>query len=145
MNPFKEVRWNPGRAELITFAKSLLIGFPCVALVLLLAGFLAGKGWNVAFALKVGGLGAGAGLVFLLLPSIARPFYLVWYFVACCIGLLIGNVLLMLVFFVFITGLGLVMRLRRQRPIRRKVDRQATSYWQNAEQPSDLRRYYNQF
>ena len=145
LNPFKEVRWNPGRSELNSFAKSLLVGFPCVALVLLVSGYVAGKGWNLELALKVGGLGAAAGLVFLLVPVVAKPFYVVWYFLACCIGLVVGNILLMLVFYVFLTGLGLVMKMRRRRPIRRTIDRQATTYWQTAEQPSDPRRYYNQF
>ncbi len=58
LNPFREVNWNPDTTARRAFAKSLVIGFPCVALVFLLAGWLAGKGWNVSFALKLGGIGA---------------------------------------------------------------------------------------
>jgi len=145
VNPFKEVNWNPGLPELRKFARSLVIGFPCVAVVLLLVGFLAGKGWNVSLALKVGGIGGAAGLLFLAIPFAARPFYAAWYFIACCIGLIVGNVLLSAVFYVFVTGIGLAMRACGRQSIRKTMDRQARTYWQDAKQPSDPQRYFHQF
>ena len=145
LNPFKEVNWNPDTAARRTFAKSLVIGFPCLAVVLLLAGYFTGKGWNVGLALKLGGFGAGFGVLFYALPVIARPFYVVWYALACCIGLIVGNVVLALIFYVLVTGIGLVRRLFGSQPIRKTPDLQAKTYWIAAAPPSNLKRYFSQF
>ena len=145
LNPFKEVNWQPDTAARRTFAKSLVIGFPCLAVVFLLAGFVAGKGWNVSFALKLGGIGAAAGVLFYAAPAIARPFYVAWYALACCIGLVVGNVVLALIFYVLVTCTGLVKRLGGRQPIRKTPDRQAETYWIAAPPTPKANRYYSQF
>jgi len=145
LNPFKEVNWQPDTAARRTFAKSLVIGFPCVALVFLLVGWLAGKGWNVSFALKLGGLGAAAGVVFYAVPAIARPFYVIWYALACCVGLVVGNVVMALIFYVLVTGIGLIKRLLGQPAIRKAPNPQSKSYWLDAPPASNLKGYFSQF
>src|SRR3954452_9642222 len=75
MNPFKEVSWNPYLAERRKFARSLNIGFPCIAVVLLLAGWFKTGHWRFQPPLVIGGAGLVIGLVLLALPGIARPFY----------------------------------------------------------------------
>lgn len=145
LNPFKEVNWHPDTAARRTFAKSLVIGFPCVALVFLVAGWLAGKGWNVPFALKLGGIGAAAGVVFYAVPAIARPFYVVWYALACCVGLVVGNVVMALIFYVLVTGIGLIKRLLGQPAIRKAPNPQVKSYWLDAPPASNPKRYFSQF
>ena len=145
VNPFKEVNWNPGTRERRKFALSLIIGFPCIALVLLVVGLLRGKGLNLPLAAAIGGGGLAVGSLLLAVPQIARPFYVVWYFVACCIGIVVGNLALGIVFFVLVTGIGLLMRALGRRPVRKTFDRRATTYWQDAEQVDDPNRYYRQF
>ena len=145
VNPFKEVNWNPGPRERRKFALSLIIGFPCIAAVLLLVGLLRGKGWNFPLAAIIGGGGLAAGLLLLAVPKIVRPVYVVWYLVACCIGLVVGNLALALVFFVLVSGLGLVMRALGRRPVRKGFDKRAATYWHDAEQVDDPERYYRQF
>src|ERR1019366_7624364 len=72
VNPFKEVNWNPGPRERRKFALSLVICFPCIAMVLLVLGWLRGRGWNLPLAAAVGGGGLGLGLLLLVLPQIGR-------------------------------------------------------------------------
>jgi hypothetical protein len=145
VNPFKEVNWNPGLRERRKFALSLIIGLPCVAVVLLALGLLRGRGWNFPLTAIVGGGGLAVGLLLLALPQIARPFYVAWYFVACCIGTVVGNLALAIVFFVLVTGLGLLMRALGHRPVRKTFDKRAATYWQDAEHVDDPNRYYRQF
>ena len=145
VNPFKEVNWNPGPKERRKFALSLIIGFPCIAVVLLGLRWLRGRGCHLPLAASVGGGGLAVGLLLLVLPQIARPFYVGWYFVACCIGLVVGNLALAIVFFVLVTGLGLLMRALGRVPVRKTFDKRAATYWQDAEQPDDPNRYYRQF
>jgi len=145
VNPFKEVNWNPGPQERRKFALSLIIGLPCVAVVLLALGLLRGRGWNFPLTAIVGGGGLAVGLLLLALPQIARPFYVAWYFIACCIGTVVGNLALAIVFFVLVTGIGLLMRACGRRPVRKTFDKRAASYWQDAEHVDDPNRYYRQF
>ena len=145
VNPFREVNWNPGLRERRKFALCLLIGLPCVAVGLMLLGLLRGKSWNSPLAAAVGGGGLALGLLLLALPQIARPFYVAWYFVACCIGMVVGNLALAIVFFGLVTGLGLLMRAVGRRPVRKTFDKRAATYWQDAEHVDDPNRYYRQF
>ena len=102
VNPFKEVNWNPNLDERRTFAKSLIIGFPCVAVALLLIGKVTSGAWNIELSLWIGAVGALLGIVFWVIPQISKPFYVLWYFIACSIGIVLGNVLLGIVFYLML-------------------------------------------
>ena len=145
VNPFKEVNWRPNVAERRKFALSLMIGFPCVALLFLLAGRLARGSWSPVLPLWIGGVGVGLGVVLWLLPWLARPFYLVWYALACCIGIVVGNLLLIAFFYLVMTPIGVLMRAAGRAPMQKGFDRSAATYWTNAEKVSDPRRYYRQY
>ena len=145
MNPFKEVSWNPDVAERRKFARSLVIGFPCIALVLLLAGWFKTGAWKIQPPLFIGGAGFAIGLVLLALPAISRPFYVIWYGLACAMGLVVGNILLAVVFYILITAVGLAMRMAGKCSISKPVDKNAPTYWNDAKPVTDPARYYRQF
>ena len=145
MNPFKEVNWNPDAAERRKFARSLVIGFPCVAVILLLTGWLKTGVWKFQPALIIGGGGFVIGVVLLALPGIARPFYVIWYGLACAMGLVVGNILLAVVFYILITGVGIAMRVAGKGSINKTLDKRSASYWNDAKPVTDPQRYYRQF
>ena len=66
MNPFKEVNWKPDLAERRKFARSLIIGFPCIAVVLLLVGGLKTGAWKFQTPLMIGGVGLAIGLMLII-------------------------------------------------------------------------------
>ena len=105
-NPFREVNWRPSLAERRTFGWSLVIGFPSLAAVLLLATRLWSGTWRVPPFLWLGGCGLAAGALFVAIPRLARPFYLLWYFLACCIGTVVGNTLLSAFYLLIVTPIG---------------------------------------
>ncbi len=145
LNPFKEVNWRPSRAEKRRFAVSLMFGFPCLALILFVGRGLVTHNWNAVQSVWLGGAGFGAGLLFWLLPAVARPCYVAWYFLACCIGLVVGNLLLSLFFYTVVTGIGMLLRLFGRTPVSKGFAREAASYWQDAECVSTPERYYRQY
>lgn len=145
VNPFKEVNWQPGRKKRRTFARSLIIGFPCVAIMLLFVARWRTGVWDFSTPLWVGGAGAGLGMIFHLLPAIVRPFYVAWYAIACSIGLVVGNALLALVYYTVVTLIGLIKRSTGRGPIRKKFDKSAASYWVDVEKPDSPDRYFSQF
>jgi hypothetical protein len=91
------------------------------------------------------GVGFAAGLLFWALPGIAKPFYVVWFALACCIGIVIGNVLLTVFYFVVVGGLGLVLRLLGKDPISKGPVAGAKTYWHEEEKVTDVERYFRQF
>src|SRR5271154_4316297 len=141
MNPFADVNWNPDLRARKKFAVSLIVGFPVIAILLMLASYLKTRGVG-HFPIWLGGVGLTVGIILWLLPQIAKPFYLVWYFIACCMGFVIGNLLFTLFFLLVFTPLGLLLRLRKHKPIEKGFDKSRKSYWRDAEKQVDLKRYY---
>jgi hypothetical protein len=145
INPFHEVNWQPGPAEKRKFATSLAVGFPCVAVALLCLKRILSGTWAVELALWIGGVGLGLGLLLLAIPVMARPFYVVWYGVACSIGIVVSNVLFAAFYLLVLTPIGLVLRAVGRSPLRKGSDKNAATYWREAEHVSDPKRYFGQF
>jgi hypothetical protein len=145
VNPFKEVDWNPDTMARRSFAKSLIIGFPVVGLVLFFIGRISTGHWNGQVPALIVGCGVAAGILFWLIPAIAKPFYVAWYCVACSIGLVMGNLMLAIIYYLVVTPTGLLMRLAGRDPLNRKIDPKAESYWLPIENRDDPKRYYRQF
>ena|SRR5438093_8639575 len=144
VNPFKEVNWNPGLAEKRKFAMSLMIGFPCLAVLALVAARIAKHSWDFKSAFWLGGVGVIMGVLFWAIPVVVKPFYIAWYCIACSIGVVVSNLLLISFFLLVITPAGIAMRLAGRRPLKR-LRRNTSTYWDDAEQISNVQRYYRQF
>lgn len=144
INPFKDVNWNPDLSARRSFAVSLVIGFPAIAIVFGVLGRLKTHAWN-PFFLWLGLIGLAAGVLFRLVPQIAKPFYLGWYFIACCIGVVVSNLMFGLFFYLVLTPIGLVMRAFGRQTLRKGFDRTKPTYWADAEKGVEASRYYQQF
>lgn len=147
INPFKEINWKPDAKELRKFAWSLIIGFPCIALVFFLAKWMKTHTQpDATFFLQLGGIGALVGLVCMLIPIIARPLYYVWYTLAACIGIVMANLLFAVMFYGLFAPMGLFMRLIGRDPLKLHWQKEAAStYWQDAEPSPHASRYFSQF
>jgi hypothetical protein len=143
INPFKDVNWNPDLREKRRFARSLVIGFPIFAVILLIIQWSVAE-WSL-LPLWIGAAGAGTGAILWLFPAVARPFYLLWFGLSCCIGIVVGNLLLASLFYLVITPIGLGLRLAGRGPISKGPDGTADTYWRKSEPVLDSDRYYRQF
>ena len=117
-----EIKWNPSRRELKQFAALWIGFFGLLGLMVLLrkSSWPAAAGcWIVAVA----------GLVGLFRPTFLRRAYVVWMCLALPIGWAMSHLLLLAIFFLVLTPIGLVMRLFGHDPLERRVDRLAKSYW----------------
>jgi len=143
INPFREINWKPGERELRAFGKVIALGFPVVAALLGASAWLrmhAWPGWTV----WLGSAGLALGVTCILVPRVARPFYLAWMAVGCCIGLVLGNFVLAAIYFLIVTPVGLALRLAGRDPLRRTIGRERQSYWDDAQNPGDAGRYFRQ-
>ena len=144
LNPFKEVNWRPQRNDLRKFGVSWLIGFPAFALLTLLVRGIVTHHWQFGFPMYLAAFGIVGGTLFYLVPMVARPFYVVWYALACCMGILIGNLLLIAFYFLIVTPTALALKLFGKSTLRKKPEASCGTYWKQAEAVEDVRRYYHQ-
>lgn len=148
INPFKEINWKPGESELRKFAISLMIGLPVISAVFIAIQWIRtgqlpeGNGNGL---MMLGGFGLSVGFVCYFIHSIARPLYMVWYALACCIGIVMANLLFALVFFGLFTPMGLFMRLIGRDALRLKFQRGTPTYWQDAEAAPSPAQYFRQY
>lgn len=145
LNPFHEVNWSPDTAARRAFAKSLMIGLPIVAVVFAVLRWWKAGVWDSSSAVVFGGTGFAVGALFYALPAIARPFYLVWYALACCVGLVVGNLLVAALYFIAVTGTGVLKRAFGQAGLTKSYDRQALTYWRPAPRGRAAADYFKQF
>ncbi|MCB1275574.1 hypothetical protein [Prosthecobacter sp.] len=145
INPFEHVNWKPGPRELRSFARSLIIGFPVIGLVILFWHLFRHGGWDFKLPLQVAGWGAGAGVLFILVPAVARPAYCVWYALSCTVGLVISNVLLSVFYFTVFTVIALLRRTLGSSPVHKGFDKARPTYWIDAETADDPRSYFRQY
>ena len=133
-----EVNWNPGRRELRQFAM-LWLGFFALVGVYCLYG----KGSLTAAAIFWGV--AAVGLVGCVQPGFLRPVYILWMALAMPIGWTISHLLLLAVYYLVLTPIGLLMRLFKYDPMNRQFDRTAKSYWEPHDPGADVARYFKQY
>lgn len=147
INPFKEINWNPDTKERKKFALSLLIGFPAIGILLLLLGWIKTGVWdkNLNLSLWIGGIGFFAGIAFYIFHQISKPFYIIWYFLASCIGFVISNLVLALFYYLILTPFGIVRQIVSKDSFPKTFDKSKKTYWQDAPQVDDIKRYYKQF
>ncbi len=62
-------------------------------------------------------------------PYTLRPVYIVWMYFTRCVAWFLTTLVLGLVFYIGVTGIGLVMRALGKNPLARKLDPACSSYW----------------
>ena len=71
----------------------------------------------------------------LLAPHLLRPLNLVWFRFGLLLHRVVSPVILGLLFYLTVTPIALIYRLRGKDPLRLALDRQSSSYWIHREPP----------
>lgn len=147
INPFKEINWKPSAAEIRKFAVSWVVGWPVIALILFTVAWIRKGALPVLDNyLMVGGIGAGLGLVSMVIPAIGRLLYPLWMGFAACIGIVVANLLFTLMYYLLFAPLGLIMRVIGRDPLQlRWKKEQRQTYWLDAPETPAASRYFSQF
>lgn len=135
-----EINRNPSARELRIFVMLVVPAFFAVAGSLAYWKFHAPR---VGVAVWL--VGAVLMLVGLAVPNMRRPLYVGWMIAVYPIGWTVSHVILLIVFYLVITPIGLVVRLFGRDPMERRLDRKASTYWiaRNTERkPSSYFRQY---
>jgi uncharacterized membrane protein len=134
-----DINWHPSRKELRVFSL-LLIGFGAIVAAVLYRRFESSTPSAVALLVT-----CFIGLVGLVAPVLVRPVYVVWMGLAFPIGWTVSHVMMLAVFYLVLTPIGISMRLCGRDPMRRRMDRDAKTYWLPRSARKDLTSYFRQF
>jgi hypothetical protein len=140
-----DIHWKPSDRQLRQFGWIALIALP-------LAGWLfSGKPWPAeATGVQRAVIGALAAVgILAAVLAVAQPQALRWPFigatlVALPIGLVVGEVVLVVIYFGLFLPVSVIFRLLGRDALERGIDRKRTSYWQAKPQPSGPESYFRQ-
>jgi hypothetical protein len=140
---YDEINKTPSTRELIKFGATFLGGMAVIGALY----FFVFHEEPTARVLWITG-----GAVFLLsfIPPIARLLYILWIYIlwmgiGITMGLVTQPIILVAVFLVLITPVGLVFKLIQRDTMKRKLDRGASSYWEEYRETDDPATYVKQF
>ena len=139
-----DLNWNPTDRQLRQF------GVACLIFLLLIGWLTTGKSRTLEAANLplLGGLVA-LGLVLAVVswikPRAIKPLFVGASLAAMPIGLVVGELALILIYFLVFTPMALIFRLIGRDALQRQLDRSAKSYCQPKPQPRDAACYYRQF
>jgi hypothetical protein len=134
-----EVNWNPPRNQLRQFAVLFLIFIGGLGTILYFKDkplIVSEILWNLAWIVGL------AGLIF---PPLVRPVFVVMMAVALPIGFVVSTILMLIIYFLIMTPIGLVMRLFGYDPMRMRPAAGAERFWIEGPPSSDVRRYFKQY
>ncbi|HYE74892.1 MAG TPA: SxtJ family membrane protein [Blastocatellia bacterium] len=135
---FQHINWCPDRAELRRFAIAMLIGFAVLGLI---AALRAGGFGTGAFVLWAIGLALATGAF---TPGMGRFVYLLVYVPTSIIGYFVSSIVLIAIFYLVFTPIGLLLKLLGKDLLRLKNPK-SQSNWQQLGEAKDAERYYHQF
>jgi hypothetical protein len=127
------VNWNPTDRQLRQFGLAALVAFP------LLAWLFVSDPNVVGGAMAVG---AAIATVALVHAKSIKPVYLALTLAVFPIGLVVGELMIVLVYGLLVVPVGAVMKAVGHDPLRRRIDRNAKSYWQSKDQPREGAGYF---
>ena len=131
-----ELNWNPTNRQLRQFAIICLFALP-------LAGWLGGGSRQaIGFLAIIGFTLAIAGVI---LPKAVTPVFLALTIVATPIGMVVGELAMLLIYFGVFLPIRGVFCLVNHDALQLKLDRNKDTYWQVKSRPTSLASYYHQW
>lgn len=130
-----EINWQPTNRQLRQFGATCFVALPAIA-------------WLWGASLGVIAIHATIGLAIALVamsaPQALKQLFLAVSLAATPIGMVVGELVMLVIYFGCFFPIGMVFRVFRRDALRLKLDRNATSYWESRKQPTSMASYYRQ-
>lgn len=131
-----EINWNPTPRQLRQFGRIALAALPLL-------------GWLWGATAQTIAVLAAVGLLLALLsalwPTGLRPLFVALSLLTAPVGLVVGELAMLLIYFGLFLPLGLAFRLLGRDALERRLQPEVDTYWQPKATPADTARYYRQF
>jgi hypothetical protein len=95
--------------------------------------------------LALGVMAVVFGVLGLAKPLAVRWLFVTWMVLAFPIGWLVSQVMLLLMFYLLLTPVALLFRIRGRDPLARKPAPNRASFWEPKKMPDDVRSYFRQY
>lgn len=135
-----ELNTQPTPRELRQFA-----GIWFLAAAAVLGAVLHWRAQSETATLAVWGLGAFVAVVGLALPAAIKPLYIVLLYVSYPLGWVVSYLILIVIYYLILTPIGLLKRMFSSDPLTRNFDQKAQSYWVPRSKSSQAEDYFRQF
>ena len=130
---------EPSRRQLSIFAVGWTLSLALVGWLFPVSlGSVSLRDISWTLAIVVPGVGAA-------IPGFLKGAYLASAYVALPVGLVVSYVILGVIYYLVLTPVGLLLRLRGYDPLACKVEPDADTYWIEREMSVDADRYFRQF
>ena len=130
-----EFNWQPTDRQLRQFGVICLFALPTVA-------WLWGGGTTLVITLALVGL--LLAIVGMAVPSGLKPVFLALTIAATPIGMVVGELAMLAIYFCVFLPFGLVFRLAKRDSLGLRLDQDCHSYWQAKKQSASNASYYRQ-
>jgi len=133
------VERHPSRNQLIVFGLLWLIFFSFWGTVSWWDAGITWKSvifWLLAFTVPASGL---------VRMEVLRIVYLLATYLTLPIGMVVATVILMVIYYLILTPIGILLRMSRYDPMRRRFNPDAGTYWVPRNPVVDRERYFKQF
>ena len=117
-------------------------GLLCVVLLPLIAWVWGGNGSTIQTTALIG---AGLGLLGIFAPKLLKPVFIGLVFVTFPIGLIFGELILLMIFVCVFLPMALLFRIIGRDVLRRRMSVQSETFWVPRSAPANVRRYFQQY
>ncbi|MEQ9407222.1 MAG: hypothetical protein RIK87_05825 [Fuerstiella sp.] len=77
-------------------------------------------------------------------PTVLKPLFLALTIVATPIGMVIGELAMLTIYFLLFLPFGLAFRISKRDSLQLRIDKNKDTYWQPKKQPVEIASYYRQ-
>ena len=131
-----EINWSPTHRQLRQFGLLCLVALPIL-------GWMWGATWTwIAFLFVIACIVA---VLSYLQPRLVRLLFIGLILLAAPIGMVVGELAMLLIYFVIFLPISLLFRLVQHDALQLRIDREAESYWQAKAEPKDIASYYRRY
>jgi hypothetical protein len=134
-----QIDHNPSTRQLNVF------GFIWLLFFATFGGVLLNSGSSVLVAALVWGVSVLVPAVGWIVPEFMRIIYVGMAYATYPIGFVVSYLIMLVVYYLVLTPIGLVMRLFGHDPMNRHFDKSADTYWCPRDQDDSLTAYFRQF
>jgi hypothetical protein len=134
-----QIDHNPSTRQLNVFGFIWLLFFATVG------GILLNSGSSVLVAALVWGVSVLVPAVGWIVPEFMRIIYVGMAYATYPIGFVVSYLIMLVVYYLVLSPIGLVMRLFGHDPMNRHFDESADTYWCPRDQDDSLTAYFRQF
>ena len=140
-----KMTWNPSNRQLRQFGVCALLALPLLGWMVL--GRTSPASWTSAQTAVFGAfaaLGLLGGLLAVLWPQALKPAFVALTLATMPIGLIVGELVLLIIYFAVFTPVALLFCLIGRDALERRFEPNRTSYWAPKTQATDVRQYFRQ-